>query len=491
MGNRLSKIYTRTGDDGTTGLGDGSRVAKDSLRVEAYGTVDEANSCIGLLLASELPADVRALLTRVQHQLFDLGGELCIPGHAAIEDADIDALESQLDRYNDPLPALKDFILPGGGEAAARCHVARTVVPAPSAKRCAQPRGSRAPAGHPLPEPAADLCSCWRGCLRARAAMARCCGTMSAAMGEGAPVMRVYTHPACLLHDTGPEHAEQPARLRVVVEALQAAHPALDWHEAPRATRGQLLRAHAPALLDAVLGTRPQQRIQLDPDTVLSPHSAEAGLRAAGAGVAAVDAVLGGHAGRAFCAVRPPGHHATQTTAMGFCLFNSIAVAAVHALEQHGLERVAIVDFDVHHGNGTQAIFEHDRRVLFASSHQLPLYPGTGAREEIGEGNVFNAPLPPDSGSAQFREAWTGSLLPEVDAFRPQLLLVSAGFDGHRRDPLAQLQLEAEDFRWITRELVALADRHCGGRIVSMLEGGYDLEALAECSVAHLDALLA
>ena len=302
--------------------------------------------------------------------------------------------------------------------------------------------------------------------------------------------MRVYTHPACLLHDTGPDHAEQPARLRFVLDALHSAYPTLDWHEAPRATRGQLLRAHAPALLDAVLETCPQERIHLDPDTVLSPHSAEAGLRAAGAGVAAVDAVMGGLATRAFCAVRPPGHHATHDTAMGFCLFNSIAVAALHALEQHGLERVAIVDFDVHHGNGTQAIFEHDRRVLFASSHQVPLYPGTGAREETGEGNIINAPLPPDAGSAEFRAAWSGRLLPEVEAFRPQLLLVSAGFDAHRRDPLAQLQLETEDFRWITAELLALANRHCSGRMVSMLEGGYDLEALADSSVAHLGALL-
>ena len=308
---------------------------------------------------------------------------------------------------------------------------------------------------------------------------------------DGSVLMRVYTHPACLLHDTGPDHAEQPARLRVVLDALQAAYPSLDWHEAPCATRGQLLRAHAPSLLDAVLDTRPQERIQLDPDTVLSPHSAEAGLRAAGAGVAAVDEVLGGQATRVFCAVRPPGHHATHDTAMGFCLFNSIAVAALHALEQHGLERVAIVDFDVHHGNGTQAIFEHDRRVLFASSHQMPLYPGTGDREETGEGNIVNAPLPPGAGSAQFRQAWSARLLPEVDAFRPQLLLVSAGFDAHRRDPLAQLQLESADFRWITDELVALANRHCGGRMVSMLEGGYDLEALAESSVAHLGALLA
>jgi acetoin utilization deacetylase AcuC-like enzyme len=302
--------------------------------------------------------------------------------------------------------------------------------------------------------------------------------------------MRIYSHPACLAHDTGPTHAERPERLSAVTSALHAAFPQLDWHEAPRASRGQLLRAHKPALLEQVLEARPRERIFLDADTVLSPASAEAALRAAGAVVAGVNAVLGGQTTRAFCVVRPPGHHATTDEAMGFCLFNNIAVGALHALAAHGLERVAIVDFDVHHGNGTQAIFEHDRRVLFASSHQLPLYPGTGASDETGDGNIVNAPLPPDAGSALFRAAWTERLLPAVDAFKPQLLMISAGFDAHRLDPLAQLQLDAADFTWITEELVALAKRHCGGRIVSTLEGGYDLAALAESSVAHVGALL-
>ncbi len=302
--------------------------------------------------------------------------------------------------------------------------------------------------------------------------------------------MRIYSHPACLAHDTGPAHAERPARLTAVTEALHAAYPDLDWREAPRATRGQLLRAHTPALLKQVLETCPSERVLLDPDTVLSPASAEAGLRAAGAVVAAVDAVLGGHVSRAFCAVRPPGHHATADVAMGFCLFNSIAVGALHALDGHGLERVAIVDFDVHHGNGTQAIFEHDRRVLFAGSHQWPLYPGTGSRDEVGDGNIVNATLSPGAGGAEFREAWLQRLLPAVDAFQPQLLMISAGFDAHRLDPLAHLQLEAGDFAWITGRLVALANRHCRGRIVSTLEGGYDLTALADSSVAHVGALL-
>ncbi|WP_374383359.1 histone deacetylase family protein [Thermomonas sp.] len=301
--------------------------------------------------------------------------------------------------------------------------------------------------------------------------------------------MRVYTHEACLLHDTGPAHAERPERLRVVVDALRDAYPHLDWRQAPIATRGQLLRVHSEHLLEAVLESNPAELMQLDPDTVLSPRSAEAALRAAGAAVAAVDAVMIGAARRAFCAVRPPGHHATSDAAMGFCLFNSIAVAARHAIDAHGLERVAVVDFDVHHGNGTQAIFEHDRRVLYASSHQAPLYPWTGDRSETGAGNIFNATLPPGSDGALFRRIWGDRLLPAIDDFAPQLLLISAGFDGHRRDPLAELQLDAADFGWLSEALVALADRHCQGRVVSALEGGYDLDALAECSVAYLRAL--
>lgn len=302
--------------------------------------------------------------------------------------------------------------------------------------------------------------------------------------------MLILTHPACLAHDTGPGHAERPQRLEVVIEALRGAFAGLDWREAPRATRGQLLRAHAASLLDTVLETRPAERTMLDPDTMLSPASPEAALRAAGAGIAAVDAVMRGDAKAAFCAVRPPGHHATADTAMGFCLFNSVAVAAAHALDAHGLARVAIADFDVHHGNGTQAIFEADPRVLYLSSHQMPLYPDSGHAHERGAGNIFNAPLPPGAGSRLFRDAWNERLLPAIDAFAPQLLLVSAGFDAHWRDPLAQLQLDAEDYAWITGELCKLARRHGQGRLVSTLEGGYDLQALQECSVAHARALL-
>ncbi len=301
--------------------------------------------------------------------------------------------------------------------------------------------------------------------------------------------LRIYTHSACLAHDTGPGHAERPPRLTAVTEALQQNFDDLDWHEAPRATRGQLLRAHHESLLTSVLETRSDERIMLDPDTVLSPASAEAALRAAGAAIAATDAVLGGDVQRAFCAVRPPGHHATIDVAMGFCLFNSIAVAAAHALEKYALERIAIIDFDVHHGNGTQAIFAANPRVLYVSSHQMPLYPGTGGVDECGIGNIVNAPLPPGAGSRPFKQAWNEKLLPALDLFRPQLLLISAGFDAHWRDPLAQLQLATEDYTWITGELIAIADRHAQGRIVSMLEGGYDLDALRECSVAHVGAL--
>ena len=311
-------------------------------------------------------------------------------------------------------------------------------------------------------------------------------------MTDAAGVARAvggWTHPACLLHDTGPGHAERPQRLQAVLDALRAAFPALAWHDAPRATRGALLRVHTPALLSTVLDTRSPDRVQLDPDTVLSPASAEAALRAAGAAVAATTAVVQGPLRRAFCAVRPPGHHATADIAMGFCLFNNVAVSAAHALDELGLARVAIVDFDVHHGNGTQAIFEHDTRVLYLSSHQSPLYPDTGHADERGDGNVRNAPLRPGEGGEGFRGAWRDALLPALEDFRPQLVLVSAGFDAHWRDPLAHLQLQADDYAWLTRELVACARRHAGGRVVSMLEGGYDLQALAECSVAHVAAL--
>ncbi|WIG54315.1 MAG: hypothetical protein OJF61_000101 [Rhodanobacteraceae bacterium] len=304
--------------------------------------------------------------------------------------------------------------------------------------------------------------------------------------------MRIYTHPACLEHDPGIGHPESPARLRAVMQALDAQpFAAIERVEAPRATREQLERAHGTEYVDQIFASAPSHgTARLDEDTVMSPGSLEAALRAAGAACAATDAVLARETRRAFCAVRPPGHHASRHEAMGFCLFNSVAVAAAHALGAHRLDRVAIVDFDVHHGNGTQAIFRHDPRLLYTSSHQMPLYPGTGEAGEHGAGNLFNAPLPPGAGSAEFRAAWEEKLLPELDLFRPQLLLISAGFDADARDPLAQLQLVPDDYAWITQRLVELADRHADGRIVSALEGGYDLDALREDVAAHVTALM-
>lgn len=300
----------------------------------------------------------------------------------------------------------------------------------------------------------------------------------------------IFSHTACVLHQPGPGHPECPERLQAVVEALRSAFPDLPWREAPQALRSQLARVHSDRLLASILDVEVgDEPYRLDPDTVMSRHSRDAALRCAGAGVAAVDAVLRGEARRAFCAVRPPGHHATADIAMGFCLFNAVAVAALHAVEAHGLQRVAIADFDVHHGNGTQDIVEHDERIMYVSSHQAPLYPGTGGREERGIGNVLNQPLSPGSGGSALRAAWDDQLLPALDAFRPQLLLVSAGFDAHRLDPLADLNASAEDYAAITRGLVEVARRHAGGRVVSLLEGGYSLAALRESSVAHVGAL--
>ncbi|MGH8117219.1 MAG: histone deacetylase family protein [Rhodanobacteraceae bacterium] len=304
--------------------------------------------------------------------------------------------------------------------------------------------------------------------------------------------MRLYTHPACLAHDPGPGHPESAARLRAVLAALDDPRvAAVERVEAPRATREQLERVHDADYVDDILASAPASGYaRLDPDTVMSAGSLEAALRAAGAACAAVDDVLSGNTQRAFCAVRPPGHHATRNEAMGFCLFNNIAVAAAHALATSRVERIAIADFDVHHGNGTEAIFRHDPRVLYASSHQMPLYPGTGTPTEHGDGNIFNAPLQPGAGSVAFRAAWEKRLLPELELARPQLVLISAGFDADARDPLADLRLAPDDYAWITKRLIELADRDAEGHIVSMLEGGYDLDALREDVAAHVAALM-
>lgn len=304
--------------------------------------------------------------------------------------------------------------------------------------------------------------------------------------------MLAYTHPACLTHDPGAAHPEHPERLRAVVEGLRSAFgERLIWVEAPRATREQVLRAHTGRLVDELdLASPASGTHRVDADTVMSSGSLEASQRACGAACAAIDAVLAGPDRRAFCAVRPPGHHSSADQATGFCLYNQIAVGARHALAAHHLARVAVVDFDVHHGNGTQSIFESDPAVLFVSSHQSPLYPGSGRPDEVGVGNIVNGELAPGTGSEAFRALWRERLLPAIDAFRPELLLVSAGFDAHRLDPLADLNLRAPDYSWITRELVALSERHARGRIVSSLEGGYSLTALREGSVAHVGALL-
>ena len=243
--------------------------------------------------------------------------------------------------------------------------------------------------------------------------------------------------------------------------------------------------------IDQVIATAPATgRVQLDADTAMNPSTLEAAQRAVGAACAAVDAVMGGDAKTAFCAVRPPGHHAEPERSMGFCIFNSVAIAAQHARAAHGLSRVAVVDFDVHHGNGTQAAFWDDADLFYGSTHQMPLYPGTGAASETGAGNIHNFPLPPGAAGLAFRDACSDGLLPALEAFQPELLLLSAGFDAHENDPLAQLRLETSDYVWISEELLALAGRHCQGRLVSSLEGGYDLGALAAATAAHVRALM-
>ena len=302
--------------------------------------------------------------------------------------------------------------------------------------------------------------------------------------------MLVITHPACLGHDPGPDHPESPQRLQVVLDALHAAFgDRLQWQQAQPAKYGDLARTHGSELIALVTATQAEPLRALDQDTFASPGSGEAALHAAGAGIDAVDAVLDGRALRVFCAVRPPGHHATADAAMGFCLFNNAAIAAAHACDRHGLERVAVIDFDVHHGNGTQAIFETNPKVAYFSTHQTGLFPHSGLRRDRGVGNLLNIQLPPGSDSLRFRNVWAEEMLPVIEDFRPQLLVLSAGFDGHLRDPQADWLLDGEDFAWLTTQLCRVAERHAGGRVVSLLEGGYDLQALAERSVADLQAL--
>lgn len=301
--------------------------------------------------------------------------------------------------------------------------------------------------------------------------------------------MLLFTHAAMLAHDPTPGHPESPARLASVIAALAN----LPLRDAPLADRDAILRVHPAAyvdVLDAAFAEAAHGLVHLDADTAIAPGSREAAYRAAGACVAAVDAVLDGDDDMAFCAVRPPGHHAEPEQPMGFCIFNTVAIAALHALEARGLNRVAVIDFDVHHGNGTQSIAEREPRLFFASTHQSPLYPGTGAVRDTGaDHNVVNAPLPPGAGGAAWRAAMQSRVLPALDAFAPELILVSAGFDAHKADPLAQMELDEADFAWAGSALRRAALRHCQGKLVSTLEGGYDLAALARSASAYVGAL--
>jgi len=303
--------------------------------------------------------------------------------------------------------------------------------------------------------------------------------------------LAIISHPDCALHENSPMHPESPQRISAINDALISARldPLLSHYDAPLATREQLERVHAPAYIDAIFAQAPDRgSIWLDGDTGMNPHSLSAALHAAGALVLATEWVTGDGPKRAFCNIRPPGHHAERSRAMGFCIFNNIAVGVTHALATQGLERVAICDFDVHHGNGTEDIFAGNDQVLVCQTFQHPLYPGTGMDSTAA--NLVNVPLSAGDGGDAFRAAVTDRWLPALEAFAPEMIFVSAGFDAHRDDPLAQLALVEADYAWVTRELVGVADRFAEGRIVSTLEGGYDLPALGRSAAAHVDALL-
>jgi len=299
------------------------------------------------------------------------------------------------------------------------------------------------------------------------------------------------SHPKCAAHDMGATHPEQPARLGAVEEALRVGgcFDSLSHHEPPRATVEQLARVHTRSYIEELRAVAPAEgMVQIDPDTRMCPATWDAALYSAGAAVLATDLVMRNEANRAFCNVRPPGHHAERAQSMGFCLFNNIAVGALHALDAHGLERVAIIDFDVHFGNGTADILADDARILMCQTYEYPLYPGMNPPSIAG--HVVNCPLAPGSNGKEFRAAVEANWLPTLDAFAPQLLFISAGFDAAAGDPLASLRLAADDYAWVTAELCAVANRHADGRVVSTLEGGYNLDELADCSFAHITALM-
>lgn len=302
----------------------------------------------------------------------------------------------------------------------------------------------------------------------------------------------LYTHDIFAEHLTPDGHPERPGRIKAVREALAAKDfDALVRFEATPSDDGVFEYAHPESYISDLRSRSPEEgRVRIDPDTAMSPKTWNCVRHAVGGGLAAVDAVMNGEADNAFLAARPPGHHAERTTAMGFCFINTAAVMARHAQKAHGVEKVAIVDFDVHHGNGTQDIFEDDPTVFYASTHQMPLFPGTGAKHETGVGNICNAPLSAGMAGEGFREAFRERVLPELDAFAPDLLIISAGFDAHHRDPLANINLVEDDFDWATGKLMDVATRHTGSRVVSLLEGGYDLEGLASSCATHMRRLM-
>lgn len=300
----------------------------------------------------------------------------------------------------------------------------------------------------------------------------------------------IIQHDDCLRHKPGPRHPESPQRVEAVLSGIEDLKD-LQILPAPLATVEQILRAHPDSFWADIQSNEPSEGLfTIDVDTFLNQGSVDATLRGSGAVCFAVDQVLENKAQHAFCAVRPPGHHSTPDTAMGFCLLNHIAIGAYQALQHPLVNKVAIIDFDVHHGNGTQAVFENNPNVLYVSSHQLPLYPDTGYAEETGVGNILNMPLKPGDGSKAFRHVWRTAGLPAIQKFAPDLIMISAGFDAHERDPLAQLNVQDSDYHWITGELCDLANESCQGRVVSLLEGGYDLQALASAGRAHVKALM-
>ena len=303
----------------------------------------------------------------------------------------------------------------------------------------------------------------------------------------------LLTHAVCIEHDTSESHPESPERLRRILKRLETPEfKKLQFQEAPKANIAQITKVHPQNQIDRIFSKIPKTGYsKMDRDTIASPKSGEAALRAAGAVIAAVDTVMSGKSGNAFCATRPPGHHAEANQSMGFCIFNNVAIGAFHARERYKLDRIAVIDFDVHHGNGTQKTFWHEPEMLYASTHQSPLYPGTGIPSERGEtNNIINIPLSPGSGSNEFRSAMSDKILPEIFDFKPNFIFISAGFDAHSQDPLAQLNLKTNDYVWATEKLCDLADKFCDGRLVSTLEGGYDLNALEECVAEHVQTLM-